>query len=108
MLGIEPEFIHMSSGLGKEGMLKYLDDFKRFGVIYIKTANGSRTMSMPRYLEKYYTDEELKEVKEKKRELAKANQKSKLYSTDLDIQQLREVEDRSMKAKLKIFQRGDL
>lgn len=108
--GLQPEFTLMSR---KPGIARqYFDDHPdlyEFDFINIKTEKGGRKFKPPRYYDNLYDLEhpnELAEIKEIRKKLAKEAQKAKLENTSLTAEELLRVEERAKQEKITTLRRN--
>lgn len=107
---IQPEFSLMSRrpGIARQ----YYDDHPelyQFDYVSISTSSGGRNVKPPRYYDRLYDLEEpemMAEIKEKRKRLADEARKLKLSNTSRTFEELLEVEESNLKARLAALKKG--
>lgn len=106
-LGIEPESVKSSNrrGLGAIFYDKHKELYKNTGKCFVGTFNGLKTISTNRYFDKLlaedYGEDTLKQIKKERQNLQEAREKTRAQVTGVDIEILRENDERQFLEKIK-------
>ena len=106
---IEPPFSLMSRkpGIARQWFDDHPDCYD-YDYINLTTAKGGKKIKHPRYYDALYdikNPEEMKKIKEIRKEIAKTAKELKLKNTTLTYQEILAIQERSLQEKIKILER---
>lgn len=111
--GLYPEFVRMSRrpGIGCHYMADHLDDFKKYGSVYISSGKKPVKAGINRYLKQHYEDDFYNSGQERVHDLIdsviKGNNYNelKIINTNYDLDTLRKVEECAIIESSKVLRR---
>lgn len=109
--GVEPEFVLMSRkpGIGARFFEDHYKEIYENDEVFVKSKDGGRKAKPPKYFDLKYEKldpERLKEIKDKRKEIAEYTKALKLKHTGLSYTDILEMEDEIIKRKVKLLPRS--
>lgn len=107
--GLEPEFIVMSQGIGKEYFSEHKDQIYETDELIVSTEKGGKRGKPPKYFDYLLEKEDplkIKSIKENRKEVSLTDKLHRLSQTDLDYIELKHIDELKISQKASQLKRN--